>query len=71
MKNWITRNKWTIAGIGSGALIGYLYYLFIGCSNGSCVISSKPLNSIIYFSVTGALFSNLFKTNKDGNSKQQ
>lgn len=40
-----------------GALGGYLYYYFIGCSNG-CAITSSPTNSTAYGAVIGALFTN-------------
>ena len=36
-----------------GGLGGYLYYYFIGCSSGSCPITSNPYLSIII----GGLFS--------------
>jgi len=42
-------------GLVLGAIAGYLYYYYIGCSSGSCAITSKPLNSTIYGSVMGAL----------------
>ena len=40
-----------------GALGGYLYYYFIGCSNG-CSITSSPINSTAYGAVIGAFFTN-------------
>jgi xanthine/uracil permease len=39
-----------------GAVIGYAYYHFIGCSTGSCAITSNPWTSVLYGSVFGALF---------------
>ncbi len=38
-----------------GAVLGYLYYYFVGCNSGSCAISSNPLNSILYGSFMGFL----------------
>ena len=35
-----------------GALGGFLYYNFIGCS-GSCAITSSPVNSTVYGAVIG------------------
>jgi hypothetical protein len=43
----------TLAGIASGALAGYLYYYYVGCSSGTCMITSKPLNSTLYGSLMG------------------
>jgi hypothetical protein len=44
--------------IGSGA--GYLYYFYIGCTSGTCAITSKPLNSTLYGSLMGGLVFNIF-----------
>lgn len=61
---FIIENKNTILGILSGAVVGFLYYYYIGCANGTCAISSKPLNSSIYGAVMGGLFVNIFKKEK-------
>lgn len=62
--NFIIENKNTILGILSGAVVGFLYYYYIGCAIGTCAISSKPLNSSIYGAVIGGLFVNIFKKEK-------
>jgi hypothetical protein len=58
------------AGAFAGAVAGYLYWKFIGCNSGTCLISSKPLNSTLYFSVMGALLMNVLipSANKDSNT---
>jgi hypothetical protein len=61
MKQWLINNKILLIGTMLGALAGYFYYRFIGCSNGTCLISSKPVNSTIYFAVMGAVLFSLFK----------
>lgn len=61
MKKWIINNKIILTGTMLGALAGYLYYRFIGCTSGTCLISSKPFNSTVYFAVMGAIFFSLFK----------
>jgi len=43
----------TLIGVILGALGVYLYYNFIGCSNGSCPISSSPISSILYGMLIG------------------
>lgn len=55
-KHWIT-----ILGIIFGAIIGYLYYKYVGCISGTCAITSKPFNSTIYGAVMGGLVFNLFE----------
>ena len=69
MKKWIFKNKRVLAGLALGSLMGYGYYYFVGCTNGTCMISSKPINSTLYFGLMGGLFMSIFKTNSDGNSK--
>ena len=59
--NFINKNKLTIIGIMTGAVGGYLYYHFIGCTNGTCVITSKPLNSALYGAMMGVLLLNTFQ----------
>jgi hypothetical protein len=70
MKKWMLKNKLMLTGVILGGLVGYGYYHFIGCANGTCLISSKPLNSTLYFGLMGGLFMSIFKKNADGNTKQ-
>jgi hypothetical protein len=66
----------TIIGVLVGAIGGYLYYHFVGCSSGTCPITSKPLNSTLYGAMMGGLLFNIFKkeenndTLKSGNDEQ-
>lgn len=43
-------------GIGIGAGIGFLYYYFIGCTSGTCPLTSKPLNSMLIGAVMGFIW---------------
>ncbi|MDP4187175.1 MAG: hypothetical protein Q8907_12910 [Bacteroidota bacterium] len=40
-------------GIVIGGIAGYLYYRFVGCSTGSCIVTGSPLGSIIFGSLFG------------------
>lgn len=51
----ILKYKKVILGAILGAAAGYAYYHFIGCSSGSCAITSKPLNSTLYGALIGLL----------------
>ena len=51
----IIKNKLTIAGVLLGALGGYLYYVFVGCASGTCVITSSPTISTLYGAFMGGL----------------
>jgi len=61
IKNFLSNYKVTLIGVVTGALAGYLYYHFVGCNSGTCMITSKPLNSTIYGALMGGLVFNIFK----------
>ncbi|HTM67321.1 MAG TPA: DUF6132 family protein [Flavipsychrobacter sp.] len=61
IKTILAKYKLTLIGIIVGAIAGYLYYYFVGCSSGTCAITSKPLNSTVYGALMGGLVFNLFK----------
>lgn len=55
----------TLVGILIGAVAGYLYYHYVGCITGTCVITSKPINATLYGALIGGLLSNsLIKNEK-------
>jgi len=63
----MSKKEILITAIGTmiGAISGYLYYHFVGCSSGTCRITSKPLNCTLYFALIGGLlFNMLVKGNK-------
>lgn len=64
MKKWANNNWLYIAGAVAGGIGGYAYYHFIGCATGTCAITSKPLNSTVYFAVMGAVLFGMFKKEK-------
>jgi hypothetical protein len=47
----------TISGILIGEILGYGYYRFIGCSSGTCPLTSNPWSSILYGALIGYLIS--------------
>ncbi len=68
MKKWATKNWLYIAGAAVGAVAGFAYWKFVGCSSGTCAITSRPLNSTLYFAVVGALVFGTFKKEKKNSS---
>lgn len=60
--NFISKHKLAFIGVAIGAIGGYAYYYFVGCANGACAITSKPLNSSIYGAVMGGLLFSSFKS---------
>ena len=53
-----------LIGITLGAVAGFLYWKFVGCSSGTCMITSKPINSTLYGAVMGFLVAGIFKKDK-------
>jgi hypothetical protein len=53
--SWIRK---PLLGIAIGAAIGFLYYYFVGCSSGSCPITSNPYGSMVAGGVLGLFFTN-------------
>lgn len=70
MKKWLLKNKWEIIGIIVGGIAGFIYYKEIGCSSGSCAISSNPYNSTIYFAIMGGLLASIIKKESKTDKKQ-
>jgi hypothetical protein len=62
----LIKTNWPfIVGGLTGGVGGYIYWYKIGCSTGSCPITSSPVMSIIWGSVLGALLlSMVFPTKK-------
>jgi hypothetical protein len=58
---WIVQNKLYIAGAITGAVAGFFYWKLVGCASGTCMITSKPLNSSLYGAFMGALIFGIFK----------
>ncbi|MDR3939225.1 MAG: DUF6132 family protein [Alistipes sp.] len=48
-------------GAALGALGGYLYWYFVGCADGTCPITSSPLNSTLWGAVMGGLLLSMFE----------
>lgn len=70
LKNFFTLRH--IIGIAGGALAGFLYYYFIGCSSGTCPITSNPAVTIIYGALAGGvLFYKGKKSADSGNTNQK
>jgi hypothetical protein len=51
-------------GTAFGAAGAYLFYLKVGCSSGTCAITSNPWLSAIWGAVMGYLLGDIFSTRK-------
>ncbi|HEX3024992.1 MAG TPA: DUF6132 family protein [Chitinophagaceae bacterium] len=64
MKKLFNENKLYVFGAVVGAIGGFMYWKFVGCSSGTCMITSSPRNSTLYFALMGAIFMGMFKKEK-------
>jgi hypothetical protein len=58
---FIRKYRLTLIGGVVGALGGYAYYYFVGCANGTCAITSNPLNMTVYGILMGGLLFSMFE----------
>lgn len=73
MKKFAKKQLFTIMGIAVGAVAGFFYWKCIGCSTGSCAITSNSFNSTLYAAAMGGLLLSTFKKEYDvsGDHKQR
>ncbi len=44
-----------VGGAVLGGAAGYAYWYFVGCHSGTCLITSRPVNSSLYGMLMGVL----------------
>lgn len=60
MKKWPKNRIYIlVAGTLIGAVGGYLYWYYVGCTTGTCPITSKAPNSTVYGMVMGGLLAGI------------
>lgn len=64
IKSLLKSNWLTIVGVVVGAAGGFAYWYLIGCSTGTCPITSNPYLSMLWGGVFGGLLFNIFNTKK-------
>jgi len=64
-------NLLTTIGILAGGVDGFLYWRFVGCSSGSCPITSSPVMSSIWSAAIGGLLLSIFRTDKKQKNNTQ
>lgn len=61
MKTILRKYMLTITGIVVGAVAGFFYWKFIGCTTGTCYIQSNPVRMTLYGALLGGLVLNIFQ----------
>ncbi len=54
-----------------GAIGGYLYYRFVGCVSGACMITSNPYISTVYGLVLGTLIGYIVTPSKKKENQEK
>jgi len=60
---------WLITGILLGGFGGFLYYYYVGCSSGSCPITSNPYITVMYGTFVGGFL--FYRKKKEVKSDQE
>ncbi|MCC6684477.1 MAG: hypothetical protein IT247_05345 [Bacteroidia bacterium] len=67
MKKYVAANILVYIGLITGATAGFLYWKFVGCASGTCMITSNPYISTVYGGIMGGLVFSLAKKEKKDN----
>ena len=61
LKELILKNSLFLIGAAVGGIGGYFYWLYVGCSTGTCPITSSPVMSVIWGAILGGLLLSMFQ----------
>ncbi len=71
MKKILKQHWLMLLGLVVGGLGGYLYWHFIGCSSGTCPLTSSPVNSTLAGTLLGGLLFSSFDKKKDKDNEKE
>lgn len=66
MNEFIKKHFLRIIGVFVGGIGGFAYYHFVGCTTGTCPITSNPYISVMYGSFLGYLIFDMLKKKERG-----
>lgn len=69
-KEFLVRYGLILLGVIVGAIGGYLYWRYVGCTTGTCLITSSPVNSSLWGAVVGGLLFSVFKSDNNEIKKE-
>lgn len=67
LKKWLRPILFTLG----GAVVGLGYYALLGCPSGTCLITSRPINSMIYMGLVGLAVSTAFRPEGSGDCREK
>ncbi len=62
MLNWIKKKRLSVVLLVVGALCGFLYWKFVGCSTGTCPLKSHWYTMTLYGMLMGWLIGDLISS---------
>lgn len=71
MKEFMRKYGLILLGIAVGTVAGFLYWRFVGCTTGTCPITSSPVNTSIWGAVMGGLLLSSFKPQRKEIKKEE
>lgn len=71
MKTIIIKYKAEVVGVVLGAIAGWCYWYFVGCSTGNCAITSSPVNSTLYGACMSGILGSMLKKSEKQDRKNQ
>lgn len=70
MNDFFVKYKWKLVGVALGAIAGFAYWYFIGCTSGTCPIQSNWHTSTLYGGLIGYILPKSTKKNS-GNQEME
>jgi hypothetical protein len=71
MIDFLKKYRWKVAGIMVGAVAGFAYWYYIGCTSGTCPIQSNWHTSTLYGGLIGYVLPNSPKKEKSEKSEKE
>jgi hypothetical protein len=68
MEKLIIKFKLELIGVAVGMIAGFSYWYFVGCSTGTCPITSSPTISTLYGGMMGLFLFGSFSKSKQEKS---
>ncbi len=69
-KEFLSKYGLMLLGIIIGAIGGYVYWRYVGCTTGTCLITSSPVASSLWGAAIGGLLFSAFKPDHEEIKKE-
>ena len=69
--DFLNKYKWKFVEVSIGAIAGFAYWYYIGCTSGTCPIQSNWHTSTLYGGLIGYIFPNSPKKEKSNKNQEE